>query len=361
MTALAAVLSLLSWQGPVQGQFSQLAAQADAARAAGAPNAPSLYQQALKLKPDWKDGWWSLGTLHYKANQSKECAEDFERLVALDPGSAPAHAMLGLCQFQLQRYDAALEHLQKSQSLNLTNEAIAMPAEYTLAKLWTKRGNFEAALTILFDFAQMHKDNPAYLLLSGAAGLWRPLFPEEIPQSDRELLFLAGRAFWEGAQRNLPVARASFDDLLSRYPTAAGVHYLYGSFELYDQPDKALGLFLEEHRLNPKHIGVLTALAAEYLRRGDSAKAMAYARDSVELAPQSYAAHALLGRALLDSGDLEASKKELEQARQLAPEEAQPHIALASLYTKLGRSEDAARERREFLRIQAKNKKPNEK
>ena len=74
----------------------------------------------------------------------------------------------------------------------------------------------------------------------------------------------------------------------------------------------------------------------------------------------SYATHTLLGRILVESGSLEPALKELETARQMQPDDPQPRIALASLYTKLGRKEDAARERREFLRIQASNKKPSE-
>ena len=232
---------------------------------------------------------------------------------------------------------------------------------YTLAKLWTKRGNFEGALGILYEFAQLGKESPAFLLLSGTAGLWKPMFPDEVPAADRDLVFLAGKAFWEAARRNVPVARASFDDLVAHYPSAPGVHYLYASFEMFDNVDRAVTLFEEELKITPDHIGAQMALGAEYLRRGEAVKALPYARRSAELASGSYASHTLLGRALVETGELEPALKELEQARQMAPEDPQPRIALASLYTKLGRKDDAARERREFLKIQANNKKPGEK
>ena len=355
MIALALLLAL---QAP---PFATLAGQAGTARAQGSADAPVLYQRALKVKPDWKDGWWALGTLHYGKNQFAEATAAFDKLVALDKGSAPAYAMLGLSQYNLLRYDAALENLAAAQKLNVMNESIGQASMYTLAKLWTKRGNFEGALGILYEFAQLGKESPAFLLLSGTAGLWKPMFPEEVPAADRDLVFLAGKAFWEASKRNVPVARASFDDLLAHYPTAPGVHYLYGSFEMYDNVDRAVTLFEEELKLTPDHIGAQMALGAEHLRRGEAAKALPYAQRSVELAPASYASHTLLGRALLESGELQSALKELEAARQMAPDDPQPRIALASLYAKLGRKDDAARERREFLRIQAANKKPGEK
>jgi len=43
--------------------------------------------------------------------------------------------------------------------------------------------------------------------------------------------------------------------------------------------------------------------------------------------------------------------KELEEARKLAPNSPQVRIALATAYGKVGRKEDAARERQEFLKL----------
>src|SRR3954454_14830380 len=32
-------------------------------------------QRALAIQPDWKEGWWNLGTLQYQANQYSEAAQ----------------------------------------------------------------------------------------------------------------------------------------------------------------------------------------------------------------------------------------------------------------------------------------------
>ena len=76
--------------------------------------------------------------------------------------------------------------------------------------------------------------------------------------------------------------------------------------------------------------------------------------------PDSYVAHSVLGRLLVETGELQPGIQELERAENLAPESPQPRIALASAYAKAGRKEDAARERREFLRLKTLYKAPGE-
>jgi len=71
----------------------------------------------------------------------------------------------------------------------------------------------------------------------------------------------------------------------------------------------------------------------------------------VKIDTNSFPAHAVLGRILCE-GDIDQARgvNELEQARTLAPGSPQVHMALASAYAKVGRKEDAAKERQEFLK-----------
>jgi predicted Zn-dependent protease len=94
------------------------------------------------------------------------------------------------------------------------------------------------------------------------------------------------------------------------------------------------------------------SIVFEYLKRSEPENALPYARSAVQYAPQSFATHASLGRALVESGDVEKGIKELEISVQMAPGSPQTRIALASAYAKVGRKEDAARERAEFLKLQ---------
>ena len=54
---------------------------------------------------------------------------------------------------------------------------------------------------------------------------------------------------------------------------------------------------------------------------------------------------------LLDTDDGAGAVRELETAVRLAPASPESHFNLASAYAKLGRKEDAVREREEFRRL----------
>ena len=72
-------------------QFDTVAAQAAAARdQKNVPLALELYGKAVQLKPDWAEGWWNLGLIHYVANQYEPAIEAFNQLLELEPRTVPA-------------------------------------------------------------------------------------------------------------------------------------------------------------------------------------------------------------------------------------------------------------------------------
>lgn len=334
-----------------QKPASNLAVAAEQSRKSGSPEAAGLYRRALAANPRWEEGWWSLGTLEYARDKFPECRDAFGRLVRLSPKGGPAFTMLGLCEFGAHQEDQALIHLRKGQELGAGAPAMDKAAKYQMAKLYIKRGQFEPALGVLAELAQTADEKPTYFSLAGVAALWKPMLPEEVPESDRELVYLAGRAFWHAAARKAAASDRDLQELAARYPDSPGVHYLYGSFELSENSDRAVNQFLAELKISPSHIGALSALAAEYLRRGEPSAGLPYARLLVSVLPEALASHTLLGRLLAEQGEIEEGVRELEKARSIDPNHPQPHITLASLYAKLGRKEDAAHERQEFLRV----------
>src|ERR1700693_610368 len=104
--------------------FQTLSRQADAARdARQLDKALALYRQGLKLKPDWDEGLWNLGSIAYDLDRYAECGPVFRRLAGLKPDSAPAWTMSGLCEYKLRRYDAALESLSHAENLKFNEPA----------------------------------------------------------------------------------------------------------------------------------------------------------------------------------------------------------------------------------------------
>ena len=75
--------------------FSTLSTEAQAARDANQlEKAVELYKKALKLKPNWEDGLWSLGSIAYDLNQYKDCSWAFGKLSGLKPDGTPGWKIL---------------------------------------------------------------------------------------------------------------------------------------------------------------------------------------------------------------------------------------------------------------------------
>ena len=76
------------------GTFAELSRKADAARVKGRlDEAARLYQQALRVKPGWTEGWWSLGTILYDSDRYPECARAFTSFIALKSDVGPAYGL----------------------------------------------------------------------------------------------------------------------------------------------------------------------------------------------------------------------------------------------------------------------------
>jgi Flp pilus assembly protein TadD len=67
--------------------------------------------------------------------------------------------------------------------------------------------------------------------------------------------------------------------------------------------------------------------------------------------PDNFGANLSLGRALLKTGDAEGAISPLQKAVAGEPDKPAPHLSLADVYEKLGRTEDAQRERAEASRL----------
>src|ERR1700739_2168093 len=100
--------------------FEELAQQATTAHQDGkSEEAARYYEAALKVRPDWPDGWWYLGTLRADAGQYRDAISAFDKLLELKPDFGPGWASLGLCEFEIKNYDDSFTHLKRGQELGV--------------------------------------------------------------------------------------------------------------------------------------------------------------------------------------------------------------------------------------------------
>jgi tetratricopeptide (TPR) repeat protein len=334
--------------------FDQAAKVADEAREAGRlEEALELYGKALRIRPNWPDGWWYAATILYDKDRYPDARDAFRNLVAIDPKRAFAWGMLGLCEFQTREYDRAVVSLQRGRSLGLTeNREIESVVRYHTALLYIRFDQFEFAYEILSEFMREGRESPKIVEAFGLTMLRMPYLPEEIPPDKREQILIAGRAGFDMAAHRKDEARKAFDELLRRYPDAPNVHYAFGVYLLKQDSDAAIEEFRRELKISPDHVPSMLQMAFEYLKRNEYETALPLAEKSAQLAPKMYPARNVLGRLLLEVGQVDRAVKELEEGVRLAPDSPEMHYALARAYTRAGRKQDAARERETFQRLE---------
>ena len=315
-----------------------------------------LYRKAVGLRPSWAEGWWFLGELLYDQNQYAEARDALRRLIEIDHNSGPGFALLGLCEFETKEYGKSLNHIYEARRLGLGDDPqvrrVVLFHEMLLLT-WLKE--YENAMQVLMDVVKDGGSGESVIEAAGIAGLRRPIFPEELPPGDKDLIERAGRAVCAMALRDPTAAQKYFAELIAAYPNAPNVHYLYGSYLSASDRDAGLREYQKELELNPKHPEALATVALEYEARGDLDTAISYARRSVEADPQFFGAHAVLGKLLANAGKVDEGIKELEIARKQAPDSPQVHFSLATAYSLAGKKEEAARERAEFARLRKLN------
>jgi tetratricopeptide (TPR) repeat protein len=256
-----------------------------------------------------------------------------------------------LCEFELKEYPAALDHLQRALRLGLDQAPLVKVTRYHAALLLTKSGHFTNALQLFSKLATDGADDRDTILGTGLAGLRLPMLPQDVPTERETYVYRVGHAIHESAMRREPEARKELETLIAENQGAPELHNLLGQVLVMSDPDAAIVEWKKELAISPGHNPAKLQLAFEYLKRGEAAAGLPFAREAVAKEPDSFVAHNALGRLLLGVGDQAAGISELELAKKLAPDSLDTRIELASAYAKAGRSQDAARERAEFLRL----------
>jgi tetratricopeptide (TPR) repeat protein len=332
--------------------FQDLSQKADAARSENRlSDAIALYKEALSLNAAWGQGWWSLGGCLYATHQYGDAVTAFTKLAGLEPGAPAAWAFKGLSEVQIGNNIAALSDIQRSISSGgeklpqigdtlRTNEAL----------LLSTAGKYEQSLRILNTFVQ-GDPGPQLLDAIGIAALRRPILPAQIPPQDHELISDAGRAaFWMLAKRP-DQAEPEFQKLVAEFPSAPGVHYLYGYYLFAISRTRAADEFRRELQISSGNSAAASMLAYTMLLDGDGKSALPFARTAATEDPQSASVQYVLGRVLVKLGDYNAGVSSLEKSVQLDPENLESHISLAVAYAQAGRYRDANRQRQTALRV----------
>jgi tetratricopeptide (TPR) repeat protein len=205
------------------------------------------YKCVLTLRPDWKEGWWNLGTLQYSANKFAEAESTFTNVVKFAPSMGVAWSLLGLSEFETKNFSNSEAHLEKAQLLGIDDDEIKRVSTYHLGMLLVRSGQFKQAQDLLLKSFGGEVITPQLKYVLGLALLRVPLLPTEIDPSQEALVTAAGDV-------------AAGDDAISLFPAfvyAHGdvpyVHYSYGiALDKAGRLKEALAQMREEASVSPQ-------------------------------------------------------------------------------------------------------------
>jgi tetratricopeptide (TPR) repeat protein len=336
--------------------FDQLASEANAAREADRlDEAIDKYQRALALRPQWAEGWWLVATIFYDRDNYAEAARGFAQAARLQPKAGATWAMLGICEFQLARYDDALTHIHQGREVGVNdNVELTRVMRYHEGVLSILKGDYERGQQILGTLSYEGLKSEDLIIALGLATLRIGMTPKQIDINyrDRDLIRRAGLAEHFAAQKNMSDAQREYDLLARDYARVPNVQYAYGRYLLANRDeDGALAAFMKELENWPKHVLARCQIANIKLQRKEIEDGLKYAEEAARQAPRLPLAHYLLGRLLLEAGQNERAVESLELTAKMVPNEAKTYFALARAYTRVKRKADADRARETFTRL----------
>jgi tetratricopeptide (TPR) repeat protein len=334
--------------------FATLAAKADSARdAEHLDEAAALYRQALALRPSWKDGWWSLGTIYYDQDAYAKAARAFEGLLKADPKNGTGYVMLGLCQFELKQDAASLKSIETGLSFGLIkDQSLRDVVLYHEGILLLRQGKFGSAqdtLSLLASYGQ-RGDQAALGLGMAALGIRPQNMPAE-GSAESAIILRLGRAEALGARKQFDEGAKIYAQVVADAPEFPNIHFAYGRFLLLEHlTDEAIKELQVEIKNNPQQVqSYLEIASVQY--HVDSPEGVKYAEQAVTMAPNLPFAHYLLGLLYTDINEFPKAITQLELAEKSNIHETDLYYALGRAYSRAGRKADAARARATFLRL----------
>jgi predicted Zn-dependent protease len=281
--------------------------------------------------------------LFYEKERFADARDLLRHFVAQNPKDASAFALLGLSEYKTHEWERSLQHLQHAQAQGLEPRSeLAGAVLYHQAVLLIRFEQYHDSLELLYEMRhagipQTDLEEPA-----GLASLGYPLLPEELPQPRRALARMAGVVTFARFDQRNDDADQVLRKMVEQYPDEPGVHYQYGLLLfMMDHSPEGIQEMQKELAITPWHVPSRLRLAEYYLDHSQPDQAHPYLEEVIAMEPTNSTAHLLRGQELTSAGDNAGAIRELELARQLAPERKKVLWALFRAYMAAGRQADA--------------------
>ena len=288
------------------------------------PQALEQLQAQLAKNPNDVSALTTLALLYERTNDFAKARDAYERLLAIEPNSISALNNLAyLYVDRMNDLDKAYDLAGKARDLQGNDPAIADTFGWVLSK----RGEYQQALPILQESAAKLPDSPevqfhlgmtAYMMgqtdlakvaLQKAATATKDFPGKE--ESKRRLALLNS-----GTDVSPELSRSQLEAMVREQPNDVISQLRLGeAYEKQGASDKAVSVFEQALKINPRLASAITKLAQLYAGPlHNKEKALTYAKKARELTPGDPQVTGILGKVAYQSGNLAWSYSLLQEA-----------------------------------------------
>lgn len=273
-----------------------------------------MYQSALPSLKDSRMVRLNLGLAYYKKGDWVNAREQFSALHQAAPTNVQAAILLADTEVKLGDAEPAAGMLEPLETTNAQNSDF----NYVLGLALIKAGRRRDGIPHMEKAGELGESGDAYML-AGAA--------------------LLDLNEYEQARHDLEIAERLA-------PNLRGLHTLVGmARDKTGDQKQAEPAFREAVKENPDDFEANLYLGALLYKQRQLPEAKTYLDQAVKLKPNDSMARYESAMLKSTSGEYEAAAKELEAVIKDNPDWLEPHVELTSLYYKLHRPSDGAKER----------------
>lgn len=299
-----------------------------------------------------------VATIQYLQGDRPEARKTVDSILGREPKNLQALTLKGRFLFSEGKLDEALKPAEAA----LEADQRWVPAHYLLGQIYMARKDFARAEQ---SFNEVLKLNPRATaaelqlaqihLASGSAARSVALAERAIrdrPQNPGAHLILARGLIARG---ELARAEAELKDLETRYPNESGVHATAGALYLAKgNIASARRAFERARELNRNSIDALTGLVSVELKTKNVPGARLLIESRLAEAPNDTGVLMLAARVHATSGDWPQAERALQKVIEIEPSQLQAYGALAGLYLRQRKLEEAKASFEDLAKRQSK-------
>ena len=288
-------------------------------------------RRAIEFNSELAHAHLALGT-HYSQEKStfEQGRRSLERAQALGLGNFKLHLQLGALQLKQNQISTALRHLEKAVELN----QLAPEAYYLLSRAYRRSGAFRKSSEALDRYQELQEQTSQ--------------LNEEIARS--QSLYQKGMKLLQ--ERRLEPALEAFREALGPHPNQDICHYgIAQVLALKGDSKGSIAALQKAIESRPYNAGYYRSLADILHSVQRTAEAIDVLSHAVTLEPANGSHQNQLGNLHFATGSFEKARTAYEKAIQLDSKNALFHLNLSSVLRRLGRVQEAARQRQIFEQL----------